>query len=44
VHPLPVEFIIETVVLVILLIIICYIKGEKPKWQWGIDDENKNLK
>jgi uncharacterized membrane protein YhaH (DUF805 family) len=22
-----------------LLIFICYKKGEKPKWQWGKDDE-----
>lgn len=31
----PVEFLIETAVLVIILIGICFWKGEKPGWRWG---------
>ncbi|KKP87224.1 MAG: hypothetical protein UR89_C0004G0013 [Candidatus Roizmanbacteria bacterium GW2011_GWA2_35_8] len=27
--------IIETIFATILLIIICYLKGEKPEWRWG---------
>lgn len=26
---------LPVIVLTIILILICYIKGEKPKWQWG---------
>ena len=32
-----IPFLIETAVLVI----ICYIKGEKPKWQWGLPKSNE---
>ena len=28
-------FALPIIVLTILLIIICYKKGEKPRWQWG---------
>ncbi len=34
-------FILPTLFLTILLIRICYMKGEKPRWQWGIEDKNK---
>jgi hypothetical protein len=30
------EFLFKVVLLIIILIFICYKKGEKPKWQWGI--------
>lgn len=30
------NFIPQTVILVFLLIVICYIKGEPPHWQWGL--------
>lgn len=30
-----VAFTLETVVLVVALIVICYKKGEKPRWRWG---------
>ena len=30
-------FIIQTFLVVIILIIICYKKGEKPRWRWGND-------
>lgn len=26
----------QTFILILLLIAVCYVKGEKPKWQWGI--------
>jgi drug/metabolite transporter (DMT)-like permease len=32
---IPVEFLVETVVLVGILIGICFWKGEKPGWRWG---------
>jgi hypothetical protein len=38
----PTEFLVETAVLVGLLIFICYKKGEKPRWQWGPPDPDKN--
>jgi hypothetical protein len=28
-------FIIDTFIAIIVLIFICYKKGEKPKWRWG---------
>jgi uncharacterized membrane protein len=28
-------FILESVVAVVVLIAICYYKGEKPSWRWG---------
>jgi len=30
-------FILPVVFLTVLLIRICYKKGEKPRWQWGLD-------
>lgn len=29
-------FLFRTAIAVLLLIVVCYKKGEKPKWQWGI--------
>lgn len=29
------NFFFDTVIATILLILICFKKGEKPKWQWG---------
>ena len=29
------SYIIETILLTAVLIVVCYIKGETPKWQWG---------
>ncbi len=34
-------FLAQTTGLLILLIIICYKTGEKPRWQWGLKDRNK---
>jgi hypothetical protein len=30
-----VDFLLYTVVLVVLLIAVCYAKGEPPRWRWG---------
>ncbi|MEO6077980.1 MAG: hypothetical protein ABIP54_04290 [Candidatus Andersenbacteria bacterium] len=38
----PVAFLIETFLLVALLLAICILKGEKPKWQFGIPEKYKN--
>jgi 4-hydroxybenzoate polyprenyltransferase len=40
-NPEVVWFIVKIILSVILLIYICYKKGEKPKWQWGIEDKDK---
>ncbi len=29
------------ILLTALLIIICYKKGERPRWQWGLPNKNK---
>jgi len=29
------EFLIETSLLIVLLVWICYRTGEKPRWRWG---------
>jgi hypothetical protein len=34
------ELFIPVVVLTILLIILSYLKGEKPRWQWGLPDRD----
>lgn len=31
----PLNFFIETVALIAILLFICYKTGEKPKWRWG---------
>jgi len=33
-------FLAKIIFLVILLLLICYKKGEKPKWQWGIENKD----
>ena len=44
VNTLPVrEFLLPVVFLTVALIGICYLKGEPPRWQWGLPkDENSN--
>ena len=32
-------FVIKIAVAAALLILICYKKGERPKWQWGIPEK-----
>jgi hypothetical protein len=34
-------FLLPVVLLTTTLIRICYKKGEKPKWQWGIPEDTK---
>lgn len=34
-------FVMPTVLLTGLLIRICYKKGEKPRWQWGLHEKEK---
>ena len=29
------EFVIESLFMSVILILICFIKGEKPRWRWG---------
>lgn len=34
------NFVLEIVGLSLLLIVICWQKGEPPKWQWGLPDKS----
>lgn len=36
-----INFIPETAVLVLILIAICWAKGEPPRWQWGFPKKDK---
>lgn len=36
VHEVSIRFILPAILSTIILIYICYKKGEKPKWQWGL--------
>lgn len=36
-----INFLPQTVVLILLLIAVCYWKGEKPRWQWGLPEKYK---
>ena len=36
-------FILPTVLLTAALIRVCYQKGEKPRWQWGLPKEDNAL-
>lgn len=36
------NYLLQITILVLILIVICYVKGEKPRWQWGLPkSENK---
>ena len=35
----PPGLILSIIVFTIILIAICYKKGEKPRWQWGLPDK-----
>jgi hypothetical protein len=37
------SFFLETAGLLALLIAICYLTGESPRWQWGLPDDKTNL-
>ncbi len=34
------NFVPQTIVLILILMAICYKTGEKPKWQWNIPQDN----
>ena len=34
-------FFAQLIFVIVVLLIICYWKGEKPRWQWGISNEEK---
>ena len=34
-------FFLKTFLAVVVVILICYKKGEKPKWKWGLSGEEK---
>ncbi len=36
-------FIIQTAVMALVLIFICYRTGEKPRWQWGVSEKDKEV-
>jgi uncharacterized membrane protein YhdT len=40
----PVAFLVQTLILVLILIAICYATGEKPRWQWGFPKETNSQK
>lgn len=35
-------FVPETFLLTLLLLLVCYAKGEKPRWQWGLPKEKSD--
>jgi hypothetical protein len=37
-------FLTRVLLWAIALIFVCYLKGEKPKWQWGIPEESGDEK
>jgi len=36
-----IQFLPQTILLTGLLLVLCWKKGEPPKWQWGIPKKNK---
>jgi hypothetical protein len=34
------EDFVPIIILTIVLLFLCYVKGEKPKWQWGLPSED----
>lgn len=41
---MPMSYIVETILLTAILIIVCYVKGETPKWQWGKKKDDTDQK
>lgn len=37
-----VAFVPQTFLLAFLLLLVCYAKGEKPRWQWGLPKEKND--
>lgn len=38
------RFILQTIILTGILLGVCYLTGEPPRWQWGIPKSNKKNK
>jgi uncharacterized membrane protein YhaH (DUF805 family) len=38
--PTITPFLIQTVILTLIFLWICFQKGETPRWQWGKDDKD----
>lgn len=41
-NDIPVDLIAPIVVATFVLLLVCLVKGEKPKWQWGIPKEDEH--
>lgn len=39
-----INFVSQTVVLVFLLIVVCFVTGEEPKWMWGLPKDGPDEK
>lgn len=37
---LPIAFVLRVLLYIAVLLALCYKKGEKPKWQWGLPKDN----
>jgi hypothetical protein len=37
-HRMPFMFLLSTVGLSLVLVAVCWLKGEPPRWRWGDDD------
>jgi hypothetical protein len=40
----PVEYAISILIGVLAVVIIGYLKGEKPRWQWGSESKNTHIR
>jgi uncharacterized membrane protein YhaH (DUF805 family) len=36
------EYFLSLIISMVILIIICYLKGEKPEWRWGEKKRGRN--
>ena len=41
-NDIPVDLIVPIAFATFILLLICLIKGEKPKWQWGIPKKDEH--
>ncbi len=40
-HEVTFNFVVLVLLLTVLIVAVCYKKGEKPKWQWGFNKKNR---
>lgn len=40
----PVTYLVQTALMVVLLLIICWRTGERPHWQWGVPTKKDHHK